>query len=56
MIGQHKDTVAELEGRSEVKVKVRMKRARTCVELLKTETSIEDQVGASDIHELQSNS
>eukprot|EP00808_Paulinella_micropora_P008660 g38918.t1 len=43
MIGKHKDTVAELEGRSEVKVKVKVKRVRTCVELLKTETSSEDQ-------------
>eukprot|EP00808_Paulinella_micropora_P011287 g80566.t1 len=42
MIGKHQDTVAELEGRSEVKVKVKLKRFRTCVELLKTETSSED--------------
>eukprot|EP00808_Paulinella_micropora_P011291 g70977.t1 len=43
MIGKHQDTVAELEARSEVQVKVKVKRVRTCVELLKTETSSEDQ-------------
>eukprot|EP00808_Paulinella_micropora_P011292 g70979.t1 len=43
MIGKHQDTIAELEARSEVPVKVKVKRVRTCVELLKTETSSEDQ-------------
>eukprot|EP00808_Paulinella_micropora_P007554 g4894.t1 len=54
MIGKHKDAVAELEGRSEVKVKVKVKRVRTCVELLKTETSSEDQEACpSDYSSLQ---
>eukprot|EP00808_Paulinella_micropora_P000006 g79177.t1 len=42
MIGKHKEVIKELEGRSEVKVKVKVQRVSTCVELV-TETSSKGQ-------------
>eukprot|EP00808_Paulinella_micropora_P000008 g79180.t1 len=42
MIGKHKKVLKELEGRSEVEVKVKVQRVSTCVELVK-ETSNEGQ-------------